>query len=107
MEMERELRRISAALELITQRIGVPELPSVLTKKRAAKELSVSVSKLKRMIRDGRIFTVEIGRTQMVPAREIERLATPVETKTRKAKKTPLRVVGADEAAKVRAALKR
>lgn len=56
-------------------------LPTVLSKKLAARELSISVSKLKALIRAGDILTCKIGRTTGVPSSEIVRLAATVTPK--------------------------
>jgi hypothetical protein len=77
MDIEKELQRVNMALEKITERLGRPELPQVLTKQRAAAELSISVSLLKRMIRNGTLLTVKIGSRQLVPSSEVVRLAEP------------------------------
>ncbi|NTX07008.1 hypothetical protein [Myxococcus sp. CA040A] len=53
-------------------------LPTVLSKRRAAEELSVSLSKLKGMIRQGAILVCEVGGTTGVPASEIRRIASAV-----------------------------
>lgn len=67
------LRELKIAVE------GSAQLPMVLTTKRAARELSVSSTTLKLMIKRQLLHTVMIGRRRMVPASEIRRLATPVE----------------------------
>jgi len=74
--MERTLERILE--ELLVELRAVKNsaaLPTVLTKRRAALELSVSLSKLKGLIRAGEIMVCEVGSTTMVPASEIRRLA--------------------------------
>jgi len=62
------------ALRLMIEGRG---LPQVLTMKRAAVELSVSLSQLGVLIRSGSLLTVTIGKRRMVPASEVRRLATP------------------------------
>lgn len=72
-------------VELATQIVGefhkVADLlqngPDAVTKKIAAQRLSISLSKLKGMIRSGEISTCQIGGTTMIPMREIRRLAEP------------------------------
>jgi len=116
MDMEQEFRRLNEAIAKITERLGGTDLPMVLTRERAAKELSVSVSTLKKLIREGKVFTVEIGRRRMVPSAEVLRLATPppaefpASERKRRARKeqAQLRAVTGDAAAEaVLAALKR
>ncbi|QQR47795.1 hypothetical protein JKA73_17830 [Myxococcus xanthus] len=101
-------------LEVQALRGGMDKpLPTVLTKKRAAEELSVSLSKLKAMIRSGEILVCEVGSTTGVPSSEIRRIAA-----ARSSVKAP-RPSGArarssrratsptEEAAQVRAALRK
>lgn len=76
-EMERfealfaELR--SEIRELKSSRIA----KTVLTMRDAADTLSVSAKTISRMIVTGEIQTVTIGRRQMIPRSEVERVATP------------------------------
>lgn len=51
--------------------------PLVLTKRRAAQELSVGLTKLEQLIKGGLIIPVKIGAAKMIPMSEILRLATP------------------------------
>jgi hypothetical protein len=53
------------------------ELPLTLTPKGAARELSVSLTVLKGMIRSGEIQTVPVKGRRMVPSSELIRIATP------------------------------
>lgn len=73
---EQELERIVQQLrqEFLGLRL---QLPAVLSKKRAAEELSISVTKLMELVRCGAVLTVKIGKTKMIPASEVRRLATP------------------------------
>lgn len=64
-----------------------PSLPAVLTRKRAARELSISARKLRDMEKSGDVLTCEIGDSTMIPRSEIERLATP--TRVPKKSRTP------------------
>jgi hypothetical protein len=50
-------------------------LPAVLNKKRAARELDISVSKLKGMIQRGQISTCAVGDTTGISRSEIQRIA--------------------------------
>lgn len=55
-----------------------PTLPHALTKKAAAKELSISISTLNRLISAGRLTTTDPSNGRaMIPASEIQRLAAP------------------------------
>lgn len=89
------------------------ELPTVLSKRRAARELDISLSKLKGLIRRGELMTCEVGRTTMVPASEVRRIAEsarrqpaaqvpPAPARKRRKATTP-----AQEARTIRAAVKR
>jgi hypothetical protein len=91
-------------------------LPAVLSKKRAAQELSISLSKLKGLIRSGDIMVCEVGDTTMVPSSEIRRIteaaqapASPSRSPrpSRTARKVTKPASPAEEARKVRVALKR
>jgi len=86
-------------------------LPTVLSKRRAAEELSISLSKLKGMIRQGAILVCEVGGTTGIPASEIRRIASAVlDTKAPRMRR-PRRALRTgspkDEAAEVRSALRR
>lgn len=87
-------------------------LPTTLSRARAARELDVSLSKLKGMIRSGQILTCEIGGRQHIPKDEILRLATPTQPKSRPGPKgggprKPPRASGGSEAEKIRALTRR
>lgn len=49
----------------------------VLTKKGAARALSIGLTKLNALIASGMVLTVLIGKRQMVPRTEVERLSVP------------------------------
>jgi hypothetical protein len=105
----REVQLLRADLQRQAQR------PVILSKKRAATELSISLSKLKTLIRTGEISVCEVGRTTMVPASEVARLAearksrtAPVPSRSRPAtarKASP--AAARSEADKIRAALRK
>jgi hypothetical protein len=113
MDIETELRRVSEALEEISSRIEGRELPLVLTKQRAAKELSRSLSIVKQLIRDGMILTVKIKGTVMIPASEVIRLSTPPTPSQHASRdqsiveKTRVSVRASSEAQKIRQAVKK
>lgn len=106
-----EVRRI---LREVQELRGVVEkrLPTVLTKQRAAQELSISLSKLKGLIRSGELMVCEVGRTSMVPASEVQRLAASARREAAAARPARPRkpkhsTSPAEEAAKARRALKK
>ena len=72
-----EVRALRLAVE------GQRSLPSVLTMKRAAEELSISMTQLRALVKSSVVLTVTVGVRRMVPASEIRRLATPSVTVTR------------------------
>ncbi len=74
--VEEQLAAIRKRLEEIHEEQGFAGLPTVVTMQRAARELSVSTTTLKLMIRRRELMTVPIGKRQMVPASEIRRLAS-------------------------------
>lgn len=86
-------------------------LPAALDYERAARELSVSVSQLRKLIRHGDIAVVMVGRRPKVPASEIRRL-TAVKTEAA-TPRTPLkqhadgRSTAKSEAEKIRALARR
>jgi hypothetical protein len=101
------LHRLMADVRALRDEVG-SALPTVCSRKRAAKELDISVAKLKGMERRGQITRVPVGDGWGVPRDEILRIAG-------KAKETPAprgpprRRVKHDalgEAAELRAALK-
>lgn len=101
--------KLSEALEELRLAMGAMQraLPRVLTLKRAAAELSISKRKLQDLLAKGILQSVVIDGRKMVPASEIDRLATPP---LRKGKKPPPRVKSqrpAEQAASVREFLKR
>ena len=89
--IEMELQGIRAELARLRETVAKP-LPTVLRQQRAAKELDVSLSKLKQLIRSHQILTVVVGKTKMVPLSEIRRLSAPVVT-TRKGRALAARAV--------------
>lgn len=88
-------------------------LPTVLTKRRAARELSISLSKLKALIRDGELSVCEVGRSTMVPASEVLRIADSARREEATATQRPRQSRKArgtspvEEARKVRQSLKK
>ncbi|MBN1208967.1 MAG: helix-turn-helix domain-containing protein [Myxococcaceae bacterium] len=84
-------------------------LPTVLTKRRAARELGVSPSKLKQLIRRGELAVCQVGRSTMVPASEVQRIAASARRKPAapgRARKEKRPTSPAEEARAVRSALK-
>lgn len=77
-----ELKAQVVQLQALVQ----PELPQVLTKKRAARELSVSLTTLNRLVAAGQIWVVHLGGRQMVPASEVRRVASIQRTSARRPK---------------------
>lgn len=105
--IEEQLSVLAASLGRVVERLDTEgTLPKVLTKRRAAKELSISLSKLNRLIRDGRLLTVEIGRRRMIPSTEVEKLARPASSSSRKVR---LHAISSpeEEAKAMRAAIRR
>lgn len=72
--LESKLEELFAQVKALNDRWEKP-LPSVLTKRMAAKELSISVSKLKGMIARGLIMECEVGDSMGIPSSEIRRIA--------------------------------
>jgi hypothetical protein len=111
--VENELRQlVEDLLKEVRELRGGTGLPSVLTKQRAARELSISLSKLKGLIRAGDIAVCDVGKTTMVPASEVLRLAKAMRRvapqRARPVKRTRQQGLNpAEEAAKVRGALKK
>jgi hypothetical protein len=88
------------------RQIDEPAMPQVLTRERAAQELSISLTTLKQLIKSKQLATVLVGKRQMVPASEVMRLAKPALRKV----KQPLRramTSAADEVSAVRELLKK
>lgn len=79
-EMSSQLKQIREEIGRIAERLVERPggtLPRVLTKDQAAKQLSISVRKLRGLIRDGLVVTVPIGRRNLIPLSEVERMADP------------------------------
>lgn len=74
--LEQKLDAIFASLESLKAKEDRP-LPSVLTFKRAAFELSIGLTKLKSLVRAGKIATCEVGDRKGIPSSEILRIARP------------------------------
>jgi hypothetical protein len=98
-----ELREMRARLE------EGPSLPAALKRTRAARELSISVRKLRDMERSGDILTCEIGDSTMIPRSEVERLSAPVRStpKPRTSGGRPRARSSAEEAQALRRALRK
>lgn len=80
--IDEQLSAIRAELEKIHSRLtGQQGLPTVLAMKEAARELSISLTTLKELVRRREILTVMIGKRRMVPASEIRRMASIHEEK--------------------------
>lgn len=79
-------------------------LPTVLTKRRAAKELSIGLTKLEQLIAGGQIATCDVGDRKMVPASEIARLATPKALSPKSRPSPPKRGPGRPKGSKSKAA---
>lgn len=89
-----QIEGIARTVEGISRRMDALDrpLPHVLNRKEAARELSISLSRLKAMIRDGEISqTLPLGKVRGIPRSEILRLATPAQP-TKRAKGGPRRV---------------
>jgi excisionase family DNA binding protein len=83
----------------------VRALPSLLTPEVTARELSVSVRTVRRMLMDGELLSVTIRGLVRIPVSELERLSAPRTRSARQVKSAP-RPVGKSEAASIRAALR-
>lgn len=73
-----DLERIEELLKDLKEELalrGGNPLPTLLTKKHAAKEFSVGKTKLAELIKAGVVLTVPFGGVDMVPRSEIERLS--------------------------------
>ena len=101
--------KLHEALEELRLAMGAMQraLPRVLTLSRAAAELSISKRKLQDLLAKGFIQSVVIDGRRMVPSSEIDRLATPVKKRVARRQEPQRTGRPADEAAAVRAAMKR
>jgi hypothetical protein len=75
--LEALLAELLKQLEQLPRQVSTTALPSALTKKHAARELSIGITKLKAMVRSGAIATCDVGGKQQIPRSEILRLTTP------------------------------
>jgi excisionase family DNA binding protein len=107
-ELNREVRKLVERLE-----IGTSSLPQLLTYQRAAHELSVSLTKVRRLIKAGVLPTIKLGGRKYIPSREIERIARSASTqnvsrlRTSGGRPKAKRYDAKEEAAKLRAKLKK
>ena len=74
--LEVELAAVRAALARIEDRLGRPT-PTCLSTQEAAQRLGVGLTTMKRLIASGEVKTATVGKRRMVPASELERIATP------------------------------
>ena len=103
------LLRMEAAVDALVRLAARPEEPGALTLTQAAQRLSISPRTLARMAKAGEVRTVTLGRRVLVPTSELARLLEPAEAPVRPlaAPKRRAAPSGADEAASLRAALRR
>lgn len=66
---------VLAAIRELVEQAKSRELPAVLSFEDAAKQLSISVPTLKRMVREAEIFAVPIFKRMGIPRGEIERIS--------------------------------
>lgn len=106
-EVEGKLSEVLDELKL-AMRAMQRALPRILTLKRAAEEMSISKRKLQDLLAKGVLQSVIIDGRRLVPSSEIERLATPLTPKKKRAAPKKTRSTRpADQAASVREFLKR
>jgi hypothetical protein len=72
--LEQVIRELYVEVQSLRAQVASP-LPVVLTRKRAAEELSISESKLKGMIRNGDIRACSVGGKPGIPSAEVRRIA--------------------------------
>lgn len=105
-----EERLVSRILQELSRLVEHP-LPTVLTKKAAMKELSISKSKMAGLIKAGALQTCTVGRVEMIPRSEVLRLSRPrapnsgASRSAKRGKAAP--PDGRTEAQKIRAALRK
>ncbi len=83
---EQALRELREEISRLRGEVQAP-LPTVLSKNRAARELSISRKTLDRMIKRGVLGQVPLLDGFGIPASEIRRLATPAPSPGRKTRK--------------------
>lgn len=106
-DVELLLAQLRDEVRQLREKVEAP-LPRMLTYERAAHELSVSMSKLKQLVRAGALATCEVGKRKYIPLIEIERIERSA-TFSGKSARPPRSPAGkkpynaAEEAAKARA----
>jgi len=77
--LDAKLDAIAATLERLERQVPAApaDQPELLTPRAAAAALSVSTKTIQRMVRDGRLRTVQVGRHWRVPLAEVRRYSTP------------------------------
>lgn len=81
-ELNAKLDALTCAIERLEKRLEAPPT-ELLTAKAAAAALSVSTKTISRMVRDGRLKTVNVGADWRVPMSEVRRYSTPKEAASR------------------------
>lgn len=103
--MTSTLEDLATRLQLVLECLESLDNPALFRPKVAAERLGISLTQLRRLVRDGRIGTVPWGSKRMVPAAEVRRLARDgIPDATRRS--SPGRLNIQKEAAMVRAALR-
>lgn len=70
-----EERLLALFRQAVREELGATRLPTMLTLKQAARELSVSVPTINRMVRCGQLVTVPVSKKPRVPSSEISRFS--------------------------------
>lgn len=82
-------------------------LPKLLTMREAARQLSCSRTKLKQLVREGKVATTVLGRRRMIPLSEVERNSKPQASAPRPDRQPKQALSPAEEAAALKAAIRR
>jgi hypothetical protein len=105
--IEQQLRELFAEIRRLQDKVE-GALPVMLTYAAAAKQLSISATTLKEMVRHGRIRTAIINHRRMVPASELYRVALPAEDpKPKPVARRNRKAIAMADAAELRASMKR
>lgn len=83
LKMEKNTETLLAELYAEIRKLNVGPMPRFLSLKRAARELDISVKKLKVMIEAGQIAYQTFESRKSIPRREIERLEREAKPKAR------------------------
>ena len=99
-QMEQVLAEIRAVRKAMEHRVEL----KTYSLQQTAQALGVGLTTVRKLLREGKLFTVKIGERRLVPVAEVNRLATPKQSPL-KSSKPRVETNWRDEAAKLEAVI--